>query len=435
LFFPTTTIISKKVGSGNDVMKIQVPYGKDTVSVEIPEDNLAGIVKPNEVILGDEKETIFNAIENPINSKSFSDFLSDARDVLVIVNDGTRPTPTAKILDIIHEKFHEKDIKFIVATGVHRAPSEEELEFIFGKHLHYIRNQIHIHDAKREEDMVFIGKSKNGTKMYVNKLGVEAHKIVIISSVEPHYFAGYTGGRKSFLPGIASYKTIEQNHKYAMRPESQPLVLSGNPVNEDMEDAILTISDKEIFAIMTVLDRNQNIYAASAGHIKDSFHAAITKAKEVFAVSVEEKADIVVTVAPYPMDIDLYQSQKAIENGKVALKEGGIMILVSKCRDGIGDKAFFDLLASSSDAKEVLTTIEMGYKLGYHKAARIVEASKKGEIWAVSDIDNESIKKAFMKPYPSVQEAVDAAILQKGESAKVLFLMDGSITVPLIQTS
>jgi nickel-dependent lactate racemase len=111
------------------------------------------------------------------------------------------------------------------------------------------------------------------------------------------------------------------------------------------------------------------------------------------------------------------------------------MILVSKCRDGIGDKAFFDLLASSSDAKEVLTTIEMGYKLGYHKAARIVEASKKGEIWAVSDIDNESIKKAFMKPYPSVQEAVDAAILQKGESAKVLFLMDGSITVPLIQTS
>jgi nickel-dependent lactate racemase len=404
-------------------MKIQVPYGKDSVSIDIPDNNLSGIVKPNDVVLGNEKETIFNAIQNPVNSKSFSDFLSDAKDVLVIVNDGTRPTPTSKILDIIHEKFHEKDVKFIVATGVHRAPTDEELEFIFGKHLQYIRNQIHIHDAKRDEDMVFIGKSKNGTEMYVNKLGVDAHKIVIISSVEPHYFAGYTGGRKSFLPGIASYMTIEQNHKYAMREESQPLVLSGNPVNEDMEDAILTISDK-----------NQNIYAASAGHIKDSFHAAISKAKEVFAVPIKEKADIVVTVAPYPMDIDLYQSQKAIENGKVALKEGGIMILVSKCRDGIGDKAFFDLLASSSNAKEVLTTIEMGYKLGYHKAARIVEASKKGEIWVVSDLDDESIKKAFMRPFPSVQEAVDAAISQKGDDAKVLFLMDGSITVPLIQS-
>ncbi len=281
--------------------------------------------------------------------------------------------------------------------------------------------------------MVFIGKSKNGTEMWVNKLGVEAHKIVIISSVEPHYFAGYTGGRKSFLPGIASYKTIEQNHKYAMRNKAQPLVLEGNPVNEDMEDAITIIMEKEIFSIMAVLDRHQNIYSATAGHIRDSFHAAIERANEVFAVPIKEKADIVVSVAPYPMDIDLYQSQKAIENGKLALKDGGIIILVSKCRDGIGDRVFFDLLASSSDAKEVLTTIERGYKLGYHKAARIVEASKKGEIWAVSDIEDETIKKAFMKPYAGVQEAVDAAILKKGKDARVLFLIDGSVTVPLIQ--
>jgi nickel-dependent lactate racemase len=414
-------------------MKLNVPYGKGSIEIEVDDDNLSGVVYPNDVVLGDERETIFNAIQNPINSKSFSDFLSDAKDVLFIVNDGTRPTPTSKILDIIHEKFQGKNVKFIVATGVHRASTEDELNFIFGKHLNYLRDKIFIHDARREEDMVFIGKSKNGTEMYVNKLGVEAHKIVIISSVEPHYFAGYTGGRKSFLPGIASHKTIEQNHKYAMRPESQPLILEGNPVNEDMEDAILTITDKEIFSIMAVLDRNQNIYAACAGHVKDSFHAAIEKANEVFAVPVKEMADIVVTVAPYPMDIDLYQSQKAIENAKVAMKEGGIMILVSKCRDGIGDKAFFDLLASSSDPKEVLTTIEMGYKLGYHKAARIVEASKKGEIWVVSDLEEEAIKKAFMKPYPNVQEAVDAAIAQKGKDAKVLFLMDGSITVPLVK--
>jgi nickel-dependent lactate racemase len=281
--------------------------------------------------------------------------------------------------------------------------------------------------------MVFIGKSKNGTEMYVNKLGVEAHKIVIISSVEPHYFAGYTGGRKSFLPGIASYKTIEQNHKYAMRAEAEPLVLAGNPVNDDMEDAILTITDKEIFSIMTVLDRHQNIYAASAGHVKDSFHAAINMANEVFAVPISERADIVVSVAPYPMDIDLYQSQKAIENGKVAMKEGGIMILVSKCRDGIGDETFFNLLASSSDPAEVLETIDKGYKLGYHKAARIVEAAKKGELCAVTDLNPGDIKNAFMKPFASVQEAVDSAIAQKGEDSKVLFLMDGSITVPIVK--
>ncbi|UCE38336.1 MAG: nickel-dependent lactate racemase [Thermoplasmata archaeon] len=414
-------------------MKLEIPYGKESISVEVPEQNLAGIVMPNEVELGDEQSTIFNAIDNPINSKSFEEFLSDAKDVLFIVNDGTRPTPTSKILGILYDKIKDKDIRFIIATGIHRAPTEEELKFIFGEHLDSLRDKIFIHDAKREEDMVFIGKSKNGTEMYVNKLGVEAHKIVIISSVEPHYFAGYTGGRKSFLPGIASYKTIEQNHRYAMRPEAQPLALEGNPVAEDMEDAIKTIQDKEIFSIMAVLDRHQKIYAATAGHIYDSFHAAIKKANEVFAVKIKEKADIVVSVAPYPMDVDLYQSQKAIENGKMALKDGGIIILVSKCRDGIGDKVFFDLLASSSDAKEVLDTIDKGYKLGYHKAARIVEASKKGEIWAITDVEDREIKKAFMKSCPSIQKAVDAAISQKGENAKVLFLMDGSVTVPLIE--
>lgn len=413
-------------------MKLDIPYCKDLISIDIPDENVAAVVRPNEVEIGDERNTIFQAIENPINSKGFDEFLSDAMDVLFIVNDGTRPTPTSKILDIIYDKIKDKNIKFIIATGIHRAPTEEELKFIFGGHLDSLRDKIYVHDARKEEDMVFIGKSKNGTEMWVNKLGVEAHKIVIISSVEPHYFAGYTGGRKSFLPGIASYKTIEQNHRYALRNEAQPLVLNGNPVNEDMEDAIKTIKDKEIFSIMAVLDRHQNIYAATAGHIYDSFHAAIEKANEVFAVEIESRADIVVSVAPYPMDVDLYQSQKAIENGKLALKDGGIIILVSKCRDGIGDETFFNLLASSSNAEEVLETIDKGYKLGYHKAARIVDASLKGEIWAVTDLEDEIIKKAFMKPYPGIQEAVDAAISEKGKDAEVLFLMDGSVTVPLI---
>jgi nickel-dependent lactate racemase len=414
-------------------MEITVPWGKESIAVNIPDENMAGIVRPNEVEIKDENSTVVEAIENPVNSKSFEEFLKDAKDVLFIVNDGTRPTPTAKVLDIIYDKIKAMNIKFIVATGVHRASTEEELEFIFGKYLEQLRDKIHIHDARKEEDMVFIGKSKNGTEMYVNKLGVEAHKIVIISSVEPHYFAGYTGGRKSFLPGIASYKTIEQNHRYAMRKESQPLVLDTNPVNEDMEDAILTIQDKEIFSIMTVLDRKHRIYAATAGHIYDSFHAAIERANEVFAVEIQEKADIVVSVAPYPMDVDLYQSQKAIENGKLALKDEGIVILVSKCRDGIGDEAFFKLLASSSNAEEVLGTIDKGYKLGYHKAARIVEASLCGQIWATTELEGNIVEKAFMKPYSNLQDAIDSAISEKGKDARVLFLMAGSITVPMLK--
>jgi len=304
-------------------MDIEVLYGKnDKLSASLPDRNVLSVVYPNKVKEQNETEILLKAIKNPINSKSFTDFLSDAKDVLFIVNDGTRPTPTAKVLDMIYDQIKNKNMRFIIATGVHRAPTKEEFDFIFGKYYDVFKDRIHVHDSKREEDMIYIGTSKNGTEMYVNRLGMEAHKIVIIGSVEPHYFGGYTGGRKSFLPGIASRKTIEQNHKHALKLEAQALALDGNPVHEDMIDALKTIADKEIFSIQTVLDGERRLYGVTCGHIHDSFYAAIDKAKEVFCVKIPEKADIVVSVAPYPMDIDLYQSQKALDNGKLALKQG-----------------------------------------------------------------------------------------------------------------
>ena len=235
-------------------MKIVIPYAKKKLEGEVADDRVLGVVEPNPVRIADEAEVIQRGIQNPINSKSFDEFIEDARDLLFIVNDHTRPTPTAKVLEAIYDKIKDKDIKFIIATGIHRGPSGEELDFIFGKYHKILKDRIHVDDSKKDEDMVYLGTSSTGTEMYVNKLGVEAHKLVPISSVEPHYFAGYTGGRKSFLPGIASYKTIEQNHKRALHPQAKALVLKGNPVHEDMVDAIKTIAGKEIFSIQTVLD-------------------------------------------------------------------------------------------------------------------------------------------------------------------------------------
>ena len=415
-------------------MEIQVPYGKDEkLSVTIPDENILSVVYPNKVEEQNETEILLKAIENPINSKSFTDFLSDAKDVLFIVNDGTRPTPTAKVLDIIYEKIKNKNIKFIIATGVHRAPTQEEYDFIFGKYYNIFKDQIDVHDSKKDEDMVHIGTSKNGTEMYVNRLGMEAHKIVIIGSVEPHYFGGYTGGRKSFLPGIASRKTIEQNHKYALRPESHTLALDGNPVHEDMIDALKIIADKEIFSIQTVLDGERRLYGVTCGHIHDSFYAAIDKAKEVFCVKIPEKANIVVSIAPYPMDVDLYQSQKALDNGKLALNQGGILIMVSKCRTGIGEPTFFELLSSCNSPQETLEKIDKGYKLGYHKAAKMAEIGTWAKTWCVTDLDDKDMNAIFIKPFHNLQEALNKALKQKGKDSKVIFLMDGSITVPLLE--
>jgi nickel-dependent lactate racemase len=414
-------------------MIVEVPYDNGKVEVEIDKARVGGIIEANNVPIADESETVRNAIENPVNSKKLSEFLADARDVLFIVNDATRATPTARVLEILYEMIKSLNVKFIVATGAHRVPTEEECYQIFGRFYEEFKSRIYFHDARADKDMVYIGKSRNGTEMSVNRIGVEAHKIVIIGSVEPHYHAGYTGGRKAFLPGIASYKSIEQNHSLALRPEAESLKLKGNPVHEDMIDAIGTIRDKEIFAIMTVLDRDHHLYAATAGNIDDSLTAATGKAKEVFAVAIKEKVDIVVAVARFPMDIDLYQSQKALENGKLALKEGGVIILVSKCRSGIGDDTFTRLLSSCSTPAEALEKISKGYVLGYHKAAKMAEIGLWAEIYGVTGLPDELISSVFITPFHSLQEAVDSALTKmKGKDARVLFFMDGGMTVPLL---
>ncbi len=414
-------------------MEIQVPYGKDEkLNVRLPDKNILSVVYPNRVKEQNQSEILLRAVENPINSKSFTKFLSDANDILFIINDGTRPTPTAKVIDIIYNQIKDKNIKLMIATGVHRAPTNEEFGFIFGKYYDIFKDQIYIHDCKKDEEMVHIGVSKNGTEMNVNRLGMQAHKIVVIGSVEPHYFGGYTGGRKSFLPGIASRKTIEQNHKHALKLEAQALVLDGNPVHEDMIDALKTIADKEIFSIQTVLDGERRLYAVTSGHIHDSFYAAINKANEVFCVKIPEKADIVVSIAPYPMDIDLYQSQKALDNGKLALKQGGILIMVSKCRTGIGEPAFFELLSSCPSPQHALDKIAQGYKLGYHKASKMAEIGTWAQMWGVTDLEDKDMNAIFIKPFHNLQQALDNAISKKGKNSKIIFLMDGSITVPMI---
>jgi len=412
-------------------MRLTIPYGKDEKQLlHLPEENFAGQVYPKDVHTGDERAEIRRALEHPVAGPTLERFLEGGKDIVFIVNDGTRPTPTCKVLDALADRMDLTKARYLIATGDHRAPTEDEYRFIFGKQLDKLRPNIHSHDS-RKDPHVFLGTSKNGTEMHVNEIAVKADRLVIITSVEPHYFAGYTGGRKSFLPGVASHKTIEMNHKLAMKQEAQALVLEGNPVHEDMMDALKVVKDKPIFAIQIVLDRHQNVYRVEAGDLHASFREAVRSANEVFSVKIKEKADVVVSIAPYPMDVDLYQSQKALDNGKWALKEGGTIIMVSKCRQGVGHDTFLQQLSLSNDPRKVLENLAKEYKLGYHKAAKMAEIALWAEVWAVTDLDPELLRKANIRPFATVQEAVDAA-LAKNKDAKVLFSMDGSITIPRV---
>ena len=413
-------------------MFADIRYGRDGVQrVEIPDRNYIGTFSPNDVEIGVPDEIIGASIDAPIGSESLDRFLEGGEDIVFIVNDGTRPTPTAKVLDALAKRMDLRKARYLIATGTHRDMTEEEYNNVFGSHYQELKDRIIAHDAKKSE-CVYLGDAKSGTPMEVNKIAVDADRLVIITSVEPHYFAGYTGGRKSFLPGVASFRTIETNHKLAMNREAQSLVLEGNPVHEDMMDALEQVKGKKIFTIQMVLDRHQNIYKVASGDINKAFAQAVEWANKVFVVPIPEKADVVISVAPYPMDVDLYQSQKALDNGKWALKEGGKIIMVSKCREGVGHATFLTQLSSSKDPKQVLENLKSEYKLGYHKAAKMAEIAVWADIWAVTDLDPELIASANITPFPSVEAAVKKA-LEENPEARVLILSDGSVTIPRVE--
>ena len=416
-------------------MQIPIRYGKeDIIELNVPQKNLLGVFNPNPVAKFYETALIAKALANPINQKSFDEFIAGDEKIVIIVNDGTRPTPTAKVLKQIYPKIRDKNKTFIIATGCHREGTLDEYEMIFGKEIYAELNakgEVCDHDSKKDE-MSYLGESKNGTQMYLNKIVAEAKKVIVIGSVEPHYFAGYTGGRKAFLPGVAKYETIEQNHKLALSADAQALRLEGNPVHEDMIDAMKVLAHIDVFSIQTVLDSEHGVYYASAGDLNDSFYDCVKKADEVFCVNIPRKADIVISVAPYPMDVDLYQAQKALDNGKLALAKDGILIMVAKCRTGIGPKPFFNLMASAPTPQEVLEKISNEFHLGYHKAAKMAEISLWAQTWAVSELSDDEMRAVHLKPYHDLQKALDDALAQKGADAGIIILPFGSMTVPKV---
>ncbi len=413
-------------------MRVTVPYGSGDITAEIDRGNLGAIVRPNSVAAVDTAEALSHALSHPAGPRTFDEFLSDAEDIVVVVNDRTRSTPTSDILEHISPVIRNADLTFIVATGSHRAPSGDECRRILGPLYHEFSGKIAAHDARSATDMVRVGTTSRGTEVRMNRLVAGARKVVAIGSVQPHYFAGFTGGRKSFLPGVASYETIEQNHSHALSPEARSLVLRGNPIHEDMAEAVGLLRDSDIFSIQAVLDGDRRLHSVEAGDIAESFEVAAKKARRIYAVAIEEKADIVVAVAPYPPVDNLYQTQHALDNGRLALNDGGIIILVSECRAGVGNRAFIELAESVSTPDEALQKIARdGYRLGYHKTARMAEMSRWARMWAVTDLEPKVLESVFMRPFGSLQKAIDEALRIKGPT-KVLFLTMANLTVPYV---
>ncbi|MEM3446761.1 MAG: nickel-dependent lactate racemase [Candidatus Korarchaeum sp.] len=407
-------------------MRVSVLYGSERIWFELPDDRYIGSFSVKEPGGIDEATVVERSLENPIGPK-LEDL--DARKVLISVNDATRLIPTPRLLDHILKRVRA-ELRIMVATGSHRAPTEEEYrDSILGHHYDSLRRMTVAHDAKRS-DFVDLGTTSRGTPILVNRELFEHDLVITLSSVEPHYFAGYSGGRKMIAPGLCMYETIERNHKLALLPEAALGKLEGNPVHEDLEEIAKAVAKEvRIFSVNTAISGEGHVWAAESGDLFDSFYAIIRRVEENYSVSLPEEPEVVVAVAPKQMGIDLYQAQKAIEAAKLVTRKGGVIILVAPCWDGIGPRNFYDLL-TSGPIEEVRRRIWEGYKLGYHKAAKLIEALENYRILAVTGLEDDVLRRIGIEPFRSVQEAVDEAL--SSVKGGVAVLPEASVCVPRV---
>jgi len=409
---------------------MDIPYYGKTLSIDIDERNLIeiGEAKLKGHKISQNRDEWFKTGSK--DRGRIADFIKEAKNILFIVNDHTRPTPTSDILTSLRDLIPLDRSRFIIASGDHRNPTEEELKRIFGE----LNGEVEIvfHEAQIKDDNTYFGKTSFGTEIYLNKVLKEVDSVVAITSVESHFFAGFTGGRKSFIPGISAKDTIEQNHSLAMREGSGPMILEGNPVHEDMDEVLDILGNLRILSIQATISQEEGIYNIHTGDIRDALLECCEECEGIFSLPVEERADVLIASATPPLDINLYQSQKAIEHSRLILNDGGILILLSSCYEGIGPDTFYQMLSSGDSFDEIRETIRGGYKLGYHKVTRLLDLFESGELWLLSELDGEKLKRVYIKPIDDLQKAIDEALEIKGENARVAVLKDASTVVPVL---
>ncbi|MGQ9706712.1 MAG: nickel-dependent lactate racemase [bacterium] len=412
-------------------MIVKIPYSSDIIDLRLETNNVG------EIILSSPYPRQSNKSLETFFDESFfqllNEFLNGDEPTLIIINDHTRPTPSGLILNQIKNIIPIERTSILIASGMHRPTTTSEQQFILGELYKSLRERIYHNNAKNGS-FVNLGWTSYGTEVLINNLLEKFKRIITIGSVEPHYFAGLTGGRKSFLPGIASSIPIINNHKFALSDRANVFELANNPVHEDMMEFASFITDKwKVFSIQIVLDRDASIHSIHYGDLTDSFIKACDDAKLIFKREIEKKYKVAIAIARPPLDIDLYQSLKAVENIHSAVEDGGIIILVSPCREGVGEKNFYNLLTSKKSRPEILKEIEENYTFGAHKTYRLLKKMEKYRIWLYSDLDPDIVKEGNLTYIPDLNKGIKKALSAIGENSEVLIVNDATVMVPQVK--
>ena len=409
----------------------ELAYGKGTVTIDVPSKNLDGVLegKPTPRILL--HQAFDEAWSNPIGIRHPAEIFKPGEHVVVVITDHTRPTPTREIFPLLWEKIRatvaKEDVTLLVATGTHRAPTDPELEEMLGD----LQDEfcVLIHDCDR--DVVEIGVSKLGTPITVHRALVEADRIVTIGHIGMHYYAGYSGGRKNVVPGVAGRETIEVNHSRLTDPRSTACVYAGNPISEEMVEAARMVGLD--FIVDVVLASDGTVAKVVVGEPEAAHAVGRTFWDEHFQVPFCEPYDVVIASAGgHPKDINLYQAYKGQYNAMKAVRDGGILFLIAACPNGIGHSVFTEWIERSDSPEDVLAIYEQeGFRLGGHKAVYHAQDLRRATVYLHSELDDETVRRFYMNPAIDAAAAFDEARKRFGDDYRVLVIPYANDTFPV----
>ena len=400
-------------------MKIDLPYGKGTVTLEIADDRLAGVLRsgihgyrpasgPNELVR--------EAIANPIGSPLLRELAAGKRRIVLIASDHTRPVPSRYIIPPMLEDIRAgnpaAEITILVATGLHRTTTREELAAKFGEEI-MANEKIVVHDCDDTANLVNLGKLPSGGDLVVNRLAAEADLLVAEGFIEPHFFAGFSGGRKSVLPGIASRATVMYNHNSAFiaHPRARTGVIDGNPIHEDMFFAAKAA--KLAFIVNVVIDAAHEPIFCVAG----DFDAAHRVGREFLASKCQVDAipaDIAVsTNGGYPLDQNIYQSVKGMTAAEATVKEGGVIVMFAKGSDGHGGASFHRTFRDEPDLERMMRTFLARRPeetiIDQWQSQILARVLLKAKVVFVSACDEQIVRDLHMIPAHTPEEAMKIA--------------------------
>ena len=412
-------------------MEIELGFGAGVQKLAVPDENLIGILLPNPVehALTGEAE-VLRALSEPIGTPRLGAIVHPGEKIAIVTSDITRPMPSYKVLPALLDELYlagvkKEDITVVFGLGSHRKQTPDEQKKLVGERAF---SEVKCIDGD-DSDCVHIGTTRRGTPVDIVRAVAEADRRICLGNIEFHYFAGYSGGAKAIMPGVSTRAAIQSNHSRMVEQAAAAGRLDGNPVREDIEEAAKMVGVD--FILNVVLDEHKQIVRAVAGDVVQAHREGCMYLDQLYAKRIFERVDIVVvSQGGAPKDLNLYQTQKALDNAKHAVKDGGVIILVGSCKEGMGEHVFEEWMTKSPSPESMIERIERDFQLGGHKAAAIAMVLEHADIYLVSELEAEFVNSIFLKPFSTVQAAFDAALARCGEEATVLVMPYGGSTLP-----